>query len=115
MILGKTNYNLINNNPTSPLNDTNFTQSRRQMIIKYTRKSKTKNVIEGYVRVPDTYSYRHAIKLLESYKGLNTKRHVKFERVCDNIEGKRIKEIDINAKQIHPPIKTNPWRTLHYY
>ena len=70
------------------------------MIIKYTRKSRAKNVIEGYIRFPDTYPFKHAIKLLHSYKGINTNKEVKFERVSNTPSDKRLKEIDINTKKV---------------
>ncbi len=81
------------------------------MIIKYSRKSRTKNVIEGYVRVPDTYSTNHAIKLVKSFKGISSINRTTFKRVFTQ-PTKTVREIDINRNQI---LKPNPWRTLHNY
>ena len=81
------------------------------MIIKYSRKSRTKNVIEGYVRVPDTYATKHAIKLVKSCKGISGTNRTTFKRIFTQ-PTKNVREIDINRNQILQP---NPWRTLNNY
>ena len=76
------------------------------MIIKYTRKSRAKNVIEGYIRFPDTYSFKDATRLLQFYKGINTNKAVKFERVSNTPVGKRLKEVNINTKKVETLFNT---------
>lgn len=69
------------------------------MIIKVTRLSRTKKNWESYVYLPDTYSFRSAVKHLERSKGLTTNKKVTYERVFDqNDLPKRVKHFDYNAK-----------------